>query len=356
MYGHAIYIGVTYILANGLMSCAADYNTHSKISSWECVIGNNTLSGPHPRRNHGLLYWNNRIYLVRGEYAEKAEGGWNNNCLQDVWYYDLIRNEWCNAKPGGALPSELSMSSMSSVNHELYLFGGRNAASYHSDGIKRAYLWKYEATSNSWNRMEFDTGPTPRISARVQCADYKIYVVNGNTLDNRPLREIWSLDMNARSWKLMDISHNGPELWGWPKDQVSGTAWAGTELVIFGSSRDGGYDNIWAYNSIREEWRHLPPPAHRPAFRAAPALVACPNGEVIMFGGYRGGEILTEGGLMNDLWKYNPTANLWTEIKVAGDLPEPRMTKAIIVGEYLYICGGVGKRHKYHNDIWKIRI
>lgn len=75
------------------------------------------------------------------------------------------------------------------------------------------------------------------------------------------------------------------------------------------------------------------PPSSPSLARSGHSLVACYDGALYMFGGYSAGY-----GVMNDLWKYDPVADEWTQLYAATtEEPEPRFVNHSFIISSVFI-------------------
>jgi serine/threonine protein kinase/N-acetylneuraminic acid mutarotase len=80
--------------------------------------------------------------------------------------------------------------------------------------------------------------------------------------------------------------------------------------------------------------------------------------QLFIFGGRN-----AQGGLLNDLWSYNPANNSWTQLTSAAasntdcsdGQPSPRMSAAMVwdnVDQEVLLYGGIGRNNSYLGDLW----
>ncbi len=82
-----------------------------------------------------------------------------------------------------------------------------------------------------------------------------------------------------------------------------------------------------ALMSGRVTWTELYPTGSLPSARYGQEMVQDPtSGRVIMFGGFAGAD---GGAALKDTWAYDPTANIWTDLRPSGTLPSGRFACSI---------------------------
>ena len=82
------------------------------------------------------------------------------------------------------------------------------------------------------------------------------------------------------------------------------------------------------------------------------------NGMIYIFGGIAG-ELDGPLTLVNDVWKYDISMEVWTLMKTCGVRPNSRLVNAAVAyNEKMYIVGGGGDLvggsfNKYYDDVWE---
>ena len=89
------------------------------------------------------------------------------------------------------------------------------------------------------------------------------------------------------------------------------------------------YNDTWTYDPVAGTWTQLKPSGLMPSGRSFHAMVYDSlSKRVILFGGADAST--EEGVLLNDTWSYDPSANIWTEMKPEGPLPPARSQHAMV--------------------------
>ncbi len=86
-------------------------------------------------------------------------------------------------------------------------------------------------------------------------------------------------------------------------------------MILFGGWDTNGtvqFNDTWAYDPSANTWTELNPAGDVPSVRGMLDVVYDPgSGRALIFGGWGG-----ESQAMNDLWAYDPAANTWTELRL----------------------------------------
>lgn len=237
--------------------------------------------------------------------------------LNDLWKYNPSANEWTWVKgpqlPSGNavygtkgiasaanIPGARQMSSTwTDTNGNLWLFGG-SGASFFND------LWKYDIVSNQWTWVNGDN--TGNVRA--------VYGTQGvAAAANKP-----GARTNAVCW----TDHSG-NLW-----LFGGNGFAA-------SGNGGRLNDLWKYNVAANEWtwmkgdsliqstavygnKNVAAATNKPGARVGASSWTDQSGNLWLFGGLGYTSLY---GMLNDLWKYNTSANEWVWINGDSTVAHP---------------------------------
>ncbi len=295
--------------------------------------------------------------------------------LNDLWKYNTITNQWTwikgdtitnatglygtkglsspNKKPGAR---QLSTGWTDSQGN-LWLFGGLG---YDETGVLGNLndLWKYTPSTNKWTWIKGDS----------LCNKKSNYGLRGiaNAGNNPGAR--------AASVSWQDGSGNLFLLGGYGYDNLS----------------PGYLSDLWKYNTNTNQWtwingnnkinvrpsygaRGVPSPGNSPGARDFSYASTDASGKLWLFGGF--GYPSNGFGYLNDLWKYDMDANVWTWVSgdmndnvtgiygikgTAATFSKPGSRQQGVVwtdlSGALWIFGGQGYNEStlgYLNDMWK---
>jgi N-acetylneuraminic acid mutarotase len=244
--------------------------------------------------------------------------------LNDLWKYNTATNDWTWIK-GDNIRNKLGIYGMQGTPNAANKPGGRSSAVAWKDGSGNLWLfggngfpaagvsgslndlWKYNDITNEWTWVKGDNSKNK----------LGIYGIQG-TADaaNKPGgRE------SVISWA--DSSGN---LW----------LFGGLGYPAIGGS--GRLNDIWKYNTATNEWtwvngdnsinhggiygtQGIADPVNKPGSRDRSVSWIDNIGNLWIFGGF-GYDINGNIGDLNDLWKYDITANEWTWMKGEGDFTQ----------------------------------
>ena len=266
-----------------------------------------------PRGMYEGCQWvdNNGNFWLFGGLDSTTSQQWD-----DLWEFNPTTNQWRwmkgtatpNAAPvygtqGVSSPTNspggraYGVSAWTDASNNLWLFGGwnNNLGGIYSD------LWKYDIATNEWTWMK-----------------------GANTLNA------------AGNYGIMGNFANGYH----PGARCETTAnwYDGANLWIFGGEDyTGGFSDMWKYNIGTNMWCWMKGPqgTGNPGFwgtKGTANINNIPSGRLVyahwtdhlgnfwLFGGC---DAQTVAGLYNDLWKYDPTTNLFTWMSGTSNLNDP---------------------------------
>jgi Galactose oxidase, central domain len=161
------------------------------------------------------------------------------------------------------------------------------------------------------------------------------------------LGDAWSYDLTADRWAEVPSSGKRPG----PRFE-HGAAWIdGVGLVVFGGRTDAGpLDDFWAFDPGANAWRPLAVAGRRPSARAAACLAMRADGRLWMYGGEG-----PAGAANSELWIYDPGPSTWTQ-REAGAGPSVRSGAACwwTSDDRLVVHGGLtpGPPSARLGDLW----
>jgi len=251
-----------------------------------------------------------RSWLTMGMSPDSTKvyvfGGFNvSHDLNDLWRFDIKKNQWRVIVPRSDLPPARDRHSMVSTNKNLYVFGGYNG-NFLND------LYSYNFAENAWSLVQTTApgtlGPTPRRSHSAAMGGNRMYVYGGNdgvqTFDT-----LWSIDFGSAQWQSMPTTSS-------PSQRTRGLLMPDGRgnVYLFGGYDGANYRyDLWVY-SPGNGWNHIVANEAAPVERADFAGVGTraannvDKGRLFVFGGFDGQENY------NDLMQYEIASNTWIPI------------------------------------------
>jgi N-acetylneuraminic acid mutarotase len=250
------------------------------------------------------------------------------------------------------------------ANGNLWLFGGEYSVSPNSDELFND-LWEFDPTSKTWN-LSINSSPnssgnygTQGIpspsnipSARELAASWTdgngnlllfggfAYDYGGLADDTGDLNDLWRFSPNTGLWTWIGGSNTGgpsgtygtqdtASLSNIPGGRDSAGTWTDQsgKLWLFGGSSQHGsvlFNDLWQLDPSTNMWTWVSGSnlgnqagtyngqgTLMPGARAGAVTWMDAQGNLWLFGGF-GYDANNQVGLLNDLWKFNPTTNAWT--------------------------------------------
>ena len=308
-----------------------------------------------PGARSGAATWSDgqgKLYVFGGLGMGSLKGP---GALNDLWVLDLDTKVWTflgggtdiNGAPifgAGATPGARSgATTWMDAAGDLWLFGGLGRDASPTGFGPLNDLWKYDVSAGAWNLVSGSsvakvngvyTGSSPVPGGRSFAAGWmdqagNLYLFGGNGMANfgtaiAVMNDLWKYDVNANTWT---------HLKGAP---------IAKSVSIFGV-------------------KGVPNNSNTPGARSGSSAWVGPDGMFYLFG----------GSANNDLWKYNPSANIWTWINgqtkpagkgvyavlgVADSRNEPAARSGasswVAPDGSLMLFGGLGPR----DDVWSYNL
>ena len=117
--------------------------------------------------------------------------------------------------------------------------------------------------------------------------------------------DVWSYDLTSDRWTQLQPDGDGP-----PPREGHSAAWVdGLGLVVFGGRTGAGVlDDFWAYDPSANAWRTIDVAGTRPSARAAACLTQRSDGRLWLFGGEG-----SDGTPSAELWTYDSGPSSWSQ-------------------------------------------
>jgi N-acetylneuraminic acid mutarotase len=258
-----------------------------------------------------------------------------------------LPNTWLDLSPS-ALPVGCFYSPMAldPRTGAFILFGGQPPS---------ANTWAYDPEANTWEDLQPPGSPPYRDTYAMTYASVggKAILFGGGVFpsgdeDMKLFNDTWSYDPAANVWTDLKPAGAVPS----PRALASMVYDPmGKKVILFGGmDNTRGYNDTWSYDPATNKWTKLKPGGTLPAKRGGYAMTYdAVRRQVLLFGG------MGETAVFNDTWSYDPAANTWTKVKVAGTVPSARYGMSMeydAVSETVILFGGESEDESLLNDTW----
>lgn len=248
--------------------------------------------------------------------------------------------------------------SWSDPSGHLWLFGGRGLTSNFSDGFLND-LWRFDPATLEWTWMSGS-------SSQNQYGSYGTQgLADPSNVPGARYESVSWLDPAGNLWLFGGYGiFSGLGGWNigndlWKYDPV-------TRVWTWMSGSSGG-DQAGNYGT-----KGLADPSNVPGARRQAASWVDTSGALWLFGGRGYGSDSGSAGVLNDLWKYDPSDRMWTWISGSDAVDQPSVygTKGVAdpanmpgarcspaswldLSGNLWLLGGSGPGFENFNDLWK---
>ncbi|TFG28688.1 hypothetical protein EU527_16910 [Candidatus Thorarchaeota archaeon] len=300
-------------LVEDLRSETWTYDTNTE--TWEQMVN----EVKPPVRSRGELVYDSesdKILLFGGI----LDGGWETEeVVHDCWSYDLNNNLWNNVdwdwqemtpinSPGTRTGSPLVYDIESD---RMVVFSGWDNLYY--SGSRYNDTFTYDYNMNTWTNMSPATQPTGRgghAMAYSQRADTIVMFggsIGHQTAYDKFNAETWTYDLNTNTWTNKSPSNNPS-----PRAFASLTYDNKSDVFVLFGGWPGGWGNAyhdtWIYNLTSNTWTNVTTSIHPAGSLLASMMYDYKDDRILLIGGNSWEEF------NNEIWVYNVTDNLWTEL------------------------------------------
>lgn len=186
------------------------------------------------------------------------------------------------------------------------------------------------AEANTWTkRMTSGTRPTERSTPAVAAINKSVYVFGGvkddfGSFQNTFYNDLYRFDTSTDTWYKLSPQGSLPPARAFAASV--GVEQRGLMFLFGGANYDPtfsnfiAYDDLWVYSVAKNTWKQLHPVNQGPVGRSRPNLWLVGN-RLYLFGG-----ITASFKTLNDLWVYELRTNAWTQVIPNGEkgAPPPR--------------------------------
>ena len=227
------------------------------------------------------------------------------------------------------------------LNGDLYVIGGRTAATERSNEVRRSadegLTWDQVAEGTAADNTLF----TPRSGHTAEVIGDAIYLLGGSTTDgtnrNR-FDDVWTSADRDVTWRQTAATPR------YPAREAHSSAVLGTTLyVIMGSTSSGATQDIWRSTNLGSTWSQVTNNIVGPDTHFSHASVVVGN-RVYVIGGFE------RLGNTNSVWRSAATVSGtgWTQVATGTRFSARREHSAVVLDGAIYVIGGFDR-----DDVWK---
>ncbi len=284
------------------------------------------------------------IDMTKDEYTFSVTGSTPRN----IWL-EMIQNQPSGYDQSTCPTWRHSMPMVSAGDDRIILFGGSEGAFYNND------VWEYTISTNEWNRlMENDdpsasAQPDGRYGHNMVHIGFDRIIIFGGVAGITDFNDTWEYDIASNQWTNLNPS-SGPS---GRKSHSMAYNPDNDKVYLFGGYDSVKFDDLWEYDVTANQWTEITTTPKPPA-RMSGDMVYTGDNKLYLFGG-KGQDL---GVYYNDLWEYDITADVWTEISIPGLKPSVRWGHQMdyISGENAIFLFGGHDADLYFNDSWKLTL
>lgn len=151
---------------------------------------------------------------------EKKNSAQSYTYYNDLWLYEFEQDRWFLAPAPGPKPAARDHHGMTSINGDLYIFGGRTAADRSAAQAVISDVWSYSLRDGHWTFHEpRGASPSPRFMPGVTSVQHEgqpyLAIFGGEVLPGSTklttMNDVWLFDPRGNKWEQVWDSDCGQE-------------------------------------------------------------------------------------------------------------------------------------------------
>jgi hypothetical protein len=267
----------------------------------------------------------------------------------DVWSLDLNTNLWSDITPasGSAPAPRFTPNAVYDAIEQQMIIWSGQGVSFYND------VWAFDLANETWSEF---TPPDPKPNIRYGTAAVfdplaRDLVTFAGFTDQGRFDDTWRFDVENAAWMNVTPAQGNPIercLHSASYDSLN------HRMIMYGGQQSGPLGDIWAFDLTQNLWTELTPANSPPGRYFATNIYDDRSHRVIIFGGNRG----SNGGVTNEVWAFNLAANTWEQLLAAGNPPPSREGAAAIyirAEDRMVIFGGREANFSLLNDAWSLK-
>jgi hypothetical protein len=262
------------------------------------------------------------------------------NKSSDFYSYDILDNDWTPLRAiplglEGKLPRR-GACGVADGSRYVYLVKGNNTLGF----------WRYDIATDSWLQL----ANVPAGAHRKVKAGSAVYVQVGDSgyiyLLKGPTCEFYRFNVTTWTWETMQ-----------PAPMGSHSKWYGGSFLTFDGNHTiyahkARYHELWAYDVLTDKWSGTRLTGMPFVGRAGRTRKSRDGGSGAWF---EGGIYALKGGSTSESWRYDATANTWTEFDSLPPMGSSGKVRKVYAGGSMVNVDGTlfALKGNKTNELWR---
>ncbi|CAE7461310.1 Mkln1 [Symbiodinium natans] len=268
----------------------------------------------------------------------------------DFWRYDIESSTWTQQILASEPTSTNGGHAMvfDEQRHALWLYGGKGSL---TNGEK---LWKFDIANMTWSEQTHALNKPVGRKNHAMVYDFHeqmLWMFGGRMSNgNYVLENTCRYDIQTSTWRTWALDPEPPKRYSHAMayDSESRAVW------LHGGEHTAKFDDLWKLDVQTKTWSEQTPGLPKPSARRNAVIIYDPIGHRLWL---HGG--LTDGGRIDDLWRYDIQMVSWTEETVLTSKPMARYSHVCVydfMRQDLWLHGGWAGPYQSRQDFWKFTV
>jgi PKD repeat protein len=263
------------------------------------------------------------------------------NTRNDVWRSTDNGVTWTQMTSNAGWSPRSDFSSVAMPDGSIVLMGGIDKYSNFKNDT-----WRSTDNGKTWTLMSESSGWLARYGqTSVVMPDGSIVLMGGVTPlgSGKRLNDVWRSTDNGKTWTQLTVNA------GWSgRFHQSSVVIPGGSIVLMGGKDDSGYKNdVWRSTDNGKTWTQLTASAGW-SMRWEHSSVVLSDGSIVLMGGYDG------TNYFNDVWRSTDSGTIWMQLSNAEWSARTGHTSVATLDGSIVLMGGYTKSGGMMNDVWRL--
>ena len=249
---------------------------------------------------------------------------------------------WESLQPGGGNPLlARSRHSCCQYKSDIYSFGG-------IDESEESYLdtRRFDIHDHAWTKVPC-IGDVPHAlsCSSVTSYDTSVWLFGGfDRQTDSSINSLYKLDMENKTWRAVSPRGDLPPA----RNSHTMVTCDGVMIVFGGWDGQTFFDDVHLLHSHGTTWSTVSAASWqdvRPCARMGHSA-SMYRSSMFVFGGF------LHPATLSDFWEFNVVTLTWEKISVPGGPSDRYRHSSVVIGEYLFVFGGVNAAKERFSDVW----
>lgn len=176
----------------------------------------------------------------------------NKTALDDLAVFNVSQQDWLQLPPATVGPAARAFHAACVIGTDVFIFAGHVFLPHQKKLHQFNDLWRLDAVTWKWHRMEIEHGEAPQPPPRDRAAmvaidDHQLLIYGGVDVSGKRLDDIWVYNLQERFWREIVTAGAKPR----PRSCAS-LFMLGNRVMEFGGDAQGPTNELWSLRGAQD--------------------------------------------------------------------------------------------------------